>query len=186
MITPTALLLPSLVSAVLVFLVSSIIHMFTKWHANDFSRIPNEEAVLDALRPFKLAPGAYAAPRPKDMKDMGSPEFKAKSTRGPVVMMTVMPNGQTGMGQQLVLWFVYSALVAFFSGYITSKAAGMATDTRLVFKFVAIIAFGAYSIGLWQMAIWYRRSWVVTMKSTIDGLIYGLLTAAAFMWLWPR
>ena len=186
MISLTALLLPTLLSAVLVFLASSVVHMFTKWHAGDFSTLPNEDAVLAALRPFNLAPGAYAAPRPKDMKDMASPEFKAKHAQGPVVMMTVMPGGQTGMGQQLALWFVYSAFVAFFSGYVTSKTAGMATDTRIVFKFVAIIAFGAYSIGLWQMAIWYRRSWVVTIKSTIDGLLYALLTGAAFMWLWPH
>ena len=186
MISPTALLIPSLASAVLVFLVSWVIHMFTKWHAGDFSRLPDEDGVLSALRPFNLTPGAYVAPRPKDMKDMGSPEFKAKSTKGPVVMLNVMPNGQTGMGQQLALWFIYSAVVAFFSGYVTSKAAGQATDTRLVFKFVAAIAFGAYAIGLWQMAIWYRRSWVVTIKSTIDGLLYGALTGAAYMWLWPR
>ncbi len=101
-------------------------------------------------------------------------------------MLNVMPNGQTGMGQQLVLWFLYAAAVAFFSGYVTSKTAGMGTPGAIVFKFVAIIAFGAYAIGLWQMAIWYRRSWVVTIKSTIDGILYGALTGAAFMWLWPR
>jgi len=186
MITVTSLLLPTLLSAVLVFLVSSVIHMFTKWHAGDFSSLPNEDAVLSALRPFNLAPGAYAAPRPKDMKDMGSPEFKAKSAQGPRVLMQVMPNGQTGMGQQLVLWFLYSFFVALFAGYVTSRATGKATDAMIVFKFVAIIAFGAYSIGLWQMAIWYRRSWTVTIKSTIDGLLYGCLTAAAFAWLWPQ
>ena len=43
-----------------------------------------------------------------------------------------------------------------------------------------------HSVGLWQMSIWYRRSWVVTLKNTIDGLIYGCLTAAVFAWLWPR
>jgi hypothetical protein len=185
MITPTALLLPALAAAVLVFLASSIIHMFTPWHAGDFSRLPDEDAVLSALRPFNLAPGAYAAPRPKDMKDMGSPEYKQKSERGPVVMLTVMRNGQTGMGQQLVLWFVYTVAISFFAGWVTSKAAGMATDRTIVFKFVAAIAFGAYTMGLWQMAIWYRRSWLVTFKSTIDGLLYALLTAAAFTWLWP-
>ena len=33
---------------------------------------------------------------------------------------------------------------------------------------------------------WYRRAWTTTVKPTVDGLIYALLTAAAFAWLWPR
>jgi hypothetical protein len=36
------------------------------------------------------------------------------------------------------------------------------------------------------MSIWYSRAWINTIKSTIDGLIYALLTAGTFGWLWPR
>ena len=186
MISVTQLLLPALLSAVLVFLVSSLIHMLTPWHAGDFARLPNEDAVLTALRPFNLVPGSYVAPRPSSMKDMGTDEFKAKVQRGPHFMLNVMPNGAGGMGQQLALWFVYAAAVALFAGYMTSRAVGTGTDQTVVFKFVSAIAFAAYTVGLWQMSIWYRRSWVVTLKNTIDGLIYGCLTAAVFAWLWPR
>jgi hypothetical protein len=186
MITLTQLLLPALLSAVLVFLVSSLIHMLTPWHAGDFQRLPNEDGVLAALRPFNLVPGAYLGPRPSAMKDLGTPEFQDKLRRGPNVMMTVMPNTVGGMGQQLSTWFVYAAIVALFAGYITSRAVGAGVDRSVVFKFVGAIAFAAYSLGLWQMSIWYRRSWLVTLKSTIDGLVYGALTAAAFAWLWPR
>jgi hypothetical protein len=182
----TALLLPALLSAVLVFLVSSLIHMFTPWHAGDFLRLPNEDGVLAALRPFSLTPGSYVAPRPSSMKDMGTPEFQAKVKLGPSVMMHVMPAGTGGMGQQLAVWFIYSAFIGLLAGYITSKALQPGADYLVVFKFVAAIAFAAYSLGLWQMSIWYRRSWVVTFKSTIDGIIYGCLTAGAFAWLWPR
>jgi hypothetical protein len=182
----TVLLLPALLSAVLVFLVSSLIHMLTPWHAGDFLRLPNEDGVLAALRPFSLAPGSYVAPRPSSMKDMGTPEFRAKVKLGPSVMMHVMPPGTGGMGQQLAVWFIYSAFIGLFAGYITSKALQPGAAYVVVFKFVAAIAFAAYSLGLWQMSIWYRRSWVVTLKSTIDGVIYGCLTAGAFAWLWPR
>jgi len=185
MISLTALLLPALVSAVLVFLVSSLVHMLTPWHAGDFNRLPNEDGVLAALRPFALTPGQYVAPRPSGMKDMGSPEFQAKVKLGPSIMLSVMP-GNTGMGAQLALWFVYSFGVALFAGFITSKAWPPGTTYSIVFKFVAAIAFAANSIGLWQMSIWYRRPWSVTLKSTIDGLIYACLTAGAFGWLWPR
>ena len=36
------------------------------------------------------------------------------------------------------------------------------------------------------MWIWYRRSLLTTIKSSVDGLIYALLTAGTFGWLWPR
>lgn len=186
MMSVTALLLPALVSAVLVFLVSSLIHMLTPWHSGDFLRLPNEDGVMSALRPFNLSPGAYVAPRPSSMKDMGSPEFQAKVKLGPSVMLHVMPSGSGGMGQQLALWFVYSAVVALFAGFVTGKAVPPGTSYIVVFKFVAAIAFGAYTIGLWQMSIWYRRPWIVTLKSTIDGVLYACLTAGAFGWLWPR
>ena len=185
MISVTALLLPTLLSAVLVFIASSIIHMLTPWHANDFSKLPNEADVLAALRPFGLPPGSYVAPRPSSMKEMGSPEFQAKVKLGPSIMLSVMP-ASTGMGAQLALWFVYQLFVALFSGYVVSKALQPGADYKVVFKFVGAIAFAANSIALWQMSIWYRRSWTVTIKGTIDGLIYALLTAGTFGWLWPR
>src|SRR5438552_490249 len=148
MISVTALLVPALLSAVLVFVVSSIVHMLTPWHAGDFQRLPNEDGVLAALRPFNLSPGQYVAPRPASMKDMGTPEFQAKVKLGPSLMMNVMPTGRSGMGQQLALWFVYAGFVALFSGFITSKAVQPGADWLIVFKFVAAIAFGAYTIGV--------------------------------------
>ena len=186
MISVTALLVPALVSAVIVFITSSVIHMLTPWHAGDFQKIPNEGALLDALRPFNLAPGSYVGPRPSSMKDMGTPEFQEKARRGPRVMLRVMPNGQTGMGKQLALWFLYSAVIALLAGFITSRALQAGATYPVVFKFVAVIAAAAYSLGLWQESIWYSRSWVTTLKSTIDGVIYASLTAGVFGWLWPR
>ena len=185
MINPTALLVPALLAAVLVFLVSSVIHMMTPWHADDFARLPNEEGVLSALRPLNIAPGSYLAPRSSSMKEMGTPEFQAKTKLGPTVMMTVMPKG-SGMAQQLGLWFVYTFVIALFSGFISSKAVGIGEKYILVFKYVASIAFAAYTMGLWQFSIWYKRPWIVTLKSTIDGALYACLTAGAFGWLWPR
>src|SRR5215475_2746212 len=184
MITVTQLVLPALLSAVLVFVVSSIVHMLTPWHAGDFQKVPNEDAVLAALRPFNLIPGDYVAPRPTSMKDMGTPEFQEKLRRGPNVIMNVGPNVQSGIGRQLAVWFAYSAAIALFSGYITSRAVGIGADRSVVFRFVGAITFAAFSFGLWQESIWYRRSWLVILKTTIDGVLYGCVTAAAFAWLW--
>src|SRR5712671_1027410 len=98
MISLYALWLPLLVSAILVFVVSSIIHMVTPWHKSDFSKLADEDRVADALRPLALPPGDYLLPRPTTRHEMSSPEFAEKMKRGPVVLLTVMPNGVMSMG----------------------------------------------------------------------------------------
>ncbi len=186
MVSLTALWIPILLSAVTVFIVSSIIHMATPWHSNDYPRIPNEDAVRAALRPLNIPPGSYMVPRSSNPKEMGSPEFAEKMRSGPVVMMQVFPNEMMSIARNLVLWFVYSIVVSIFAGYITSRAVGAGTNYLIVFRFVGTTAFMGYSLALWQMSIWYRRSLTITIKATIDGLIYACFTAGVFGWLWPR
>src|SRR2546430_6390854 len=107
----SALWLPILISAVAVFVVSSIIHMTPLWHKSDYPRYPNEDRVLDALRPIGMPPGDYLMPRPANPAEMRSPEFKEKMKRGPAVLLTVMPPWSGSMGSQLSQW-----LLDFFPG----------------------------------------------------------------------
>jgi hypothetical protein len=186
MVSLFTLWLPILLSAVIVFIVSSIIHMVSPWHKNDYPMMENQDAVMDALRPLNIAPGDYMVPRPKDMKDMRSPEFMAKMNKGPKVIMTVLPTGMPGMAKNLVGWFIYSVVVNIFAAYVTSRAVWGAGTYLGVFRLVGTVSFVGYALALWQMSIWYSRSWGTTIKSTIDGLIYALLTAGTFGWLWPR
>jgi hypothetical protein len=182
----SALWLPILLSAVIVFVVSSIIHMGPFWHKNDYPRSPNEDRVLDALRPIGLAPGDYMMPRPADTAEMKSAAFKEKMKRGPALLMTVFPPWDGSMAANLTQWFVYILVVSYFAAYVTSRALAPGAPYLEVFRFAGTTAFLAYSMGLWQMSIWYRRAWRITLTSTFDGLIYGLLTAGVFGWLWPR
>ena len=181
-----ALWLPILLSAVAVFIASSVIHMALPWHKADYPPVPHEDKVLDALRPFAIAPGDYMVPRCSDMAQMRSPEFKAKMEKGPVLIMTVFPNGMMSMNRSLVQWFVFSLVVAVFAGYVACSALPVGAPYPKVFRVVGTVAFVAYSLGLWPLSIWYRRAWGTTIRSTIDGLVYGLLTAGMFGWLWPR
>jgi hypothetical protein len=181
-----ALWLPILLSAVIVFVVSSIIHMALPWHKSDYPKLPDEDKVRNALRPLNLPPGDYMVPRPASMQDMKSPEFQAKMKEGPKLVLTVMPTGTAGMTSNLVNWFLYSVVVNIFAGYVASRAVGAGAPYLQVFRFVGVTAFVGYSLALWQMSIWYRRSWAITFKSTVDGLIYALLTAGTFGWLWPH
>ena len=182
----SVLWLPILLSAVIVFVVSSVIHMASPWHKSDYPKMPNEDQVMDALRPLAIPPGDYFFPRPSSRGEMQSPAFAEKMTKGPVVVMTVMPSGQMSMGRNLVLWFLYAVVMSLFAGYIAGRALPPATAYPHVFRFVGATAFIGYTAALWQMSIWYRRAWATTIKSTVDGLIYALLTAGTFGWLWPR
>lgn len=177
--------LPILLSGVFVFIVSSIIHMFLGYHANDFIKLPNEEGAMDALRPLNIPPGDYMMPRAGSMKEMGSPEFQEKYKKGPCAMMTVLPNECPSMGGQLLLWFIYSILVSIFAAYIGGHALAPGAHYLSVFRFVGTTAFMGYSFALLQNSIWYKKSWSATIKSMFDGLIYGLVTAGTFGWLWP-
>jgi len=178
--------LPILLSAVIVFIASSVIHMAPLWHKTDFLKMPMESQVLDALRPLAIPPGDYFIPRPSGAAEMKTPEFKDKMARGPVALLTVMPNGPISMTRNLVQWFVFLLVVGVFVAYITGRSLPIGTPYLRVFKSVAVTTFVAYSLALAELSIWYRRSWTITLKSALDGVIYGLLTAGVFGWLWPH
>jgi len=180
------LYLPILLSAVLVFFMSSIIHMVLPWHKGDYGKFPGEDKAMDALRALSIPPGDYMVPRPASMADIKTPEFKDKLKKGPVMVVTIMPGGGMQMGRALGGWFVYSLVVSLCAGYIAGRALPPGADYLHVFRFVGASAFLGYSAALWQMTIWYHRSLGTTFRSTVDGLFYALLTAGAFGWLWPR
>ena len=181
-----ALWLPILLSSVFVFVASSVIHMASPWHKGDYPAVPNQDRVMEALRPFAIPPGDYFLPRPASRKELRSPEFVEKMRKGPVVLLTVMPNGPGSMGRNLGLWFLYCVVVGALSAYVAGRALPAGADYLSVFRFAGVSAFIGYSVALWQLSIWYRRAWTATIKATVDGLIYALLTAGTFGWLWPR
>jgi hypothetical protein len=181
-----ALWLPILLSAIIVFIASSLIHMVLPWHKSDYPKIPNEDKVRDVLRPFDLRPGDYMIPRVSGTKEMNTPEFKDKLNKGPVIIMTVLPNGQTGMASNLIQWFLFSIVIGILAAYVAGRALPQDAEYLQIFRFTGVTSFIAYSLALWEMSIWYNRSWSLTIKSTFDGLIYSLLTAGVFGWLWPR
>ena len=185
MISLAALWLPILLSAVFVFIISSILHMVLNYHAADYKKVPNEEQVMDAIRPFDIPPGDYSMPRAESVKEMNSEGYKSKLAKGPVAMFTVLPNGQPNMTKNLISWFIYSALVSLFAAYIASRTVGDTGDYMDVFRFAGTTAFIGYSLALMQNSIWSGKSWAATARSMFDGLIYALVTAGTFGWLWP-
>ena len=186
MVPVTSLGVPILLSAVIVFIASSILHMVLRYHRNDLRRLSREEEVMAALRTFNIPPGDYALPWAGSTDALKQPEYLEKVNKGPVAFMTVLPTGPLSIGKNLAMWFVYSIVVSVFAGYVAGRALEPGANYLEVFRFVGTTAFMGYSLALLQHSIWYHRNWGTTFRSVFDGLIYGLLTAGTFGWLWPR
>jgi hypothetical protein len=176
--------LPILLSAVIVFVLSSVIHMLLGYHSTDWKRFGSEDAALDALRRLGLGPGDYGAPIASSMTEMNTPEYKAKLEKGPRVLLTIMSPSNT-VPRSLVFWFIYSIVISVFAAYVASAALAAGAAYMQVFRLTSTVAFAGYALALWQDWIWYSRSAGSRLKSTLDGLIYALATGGVFGWLWP-
>ncbi len=185
MVTLDMLWLPIIVSSVIVFIASSIIHMAPLWHKNDYPKFEKQDEVMDALRPLNIPPGEYMIPRADSNKEMNSPEFIEKAKKGPVMILTAWKYGEPSMGVTLFYWFLYTALIGIFAAYVAGRALPAGSHYLEVFRFAGVTAFLGYAAALLQNSIWYRKPWRPTLVNILDGFIYALLTAGTFGWLWP-
>jgi hypothetical protein len=177
-----ALWLPILVSAVLVFLASSVVHMVLPIHRGDHAALPSSDA-LEALA--DVPPGNYAFPYAGSMAEMGSPEFRERLARGPVGFLSLMPKGGFGMGRSLVGWFLFSLVVSLFCAYVAGLAAAPGAPYLQVFRVTGAVALIAYATADVHNALWKGGSWGTAARFALDGLVYALVTAGTFAWLWP-
>ena len=177
--------LPIVLSAVIVFIGSSIMHTLLTYHRSDYHQLPEEDKVMAGLRPLNLKPGLYVFPYclPKDMK---SPAAIEKYKQGPVGTMTIRPNGQVVLGKFLGQWFVFLLVIGFFVAYLAAHTLPPGAPYLQVFRVVGTAAFLAYGLANLSNGIWKGQPWGMTIKETIDGLIFALLTAGTFGWLWPK
>jgi hypothetical protein len=186
MVTLGSLLLPILLSAVFVFVASSVIHMVLKYHASDYSRLPNEDAVRAALRAANAPPAQYIIPHASSMQEAQTPEMKQKFVEGPVGVLNLRQPRVPTMGAPLGQWFVFTLLVSVFVAYAAAHALPAGTPYLQVFRVVGTITWLAYAAGQIPAAIWMGKPWSVAWKDVLDGLVYALVTAGTFGWLWPR
>ncbi|MHC5113435.1 MAG: hypothetical protein ACYTGP_03285 [Planctomycetota bacterium] len=182
----TQLWLPILLSAVFVFIVSSVVHMVLPYHRSDVKKIKHEDAVLDSMRTNSVDPGAYMFPMPDSMKEMGSPEMCEKYKRGPVGYLIVLPAGGFNMGRSLALWFAYCILIGLLVAYVGWHGLGAGAGYLSVFQLTGAAAVLGFTVGVVNDSIWKGQRWGTTAKFVFDGLAYALVTAGTFGWLWPR
>jgi len=185
MVPVIALWLPILLSAVIVFVASFVMHMLLPYHRSDYRQLPDEDKVLATLRSTNLKRGLYIFPFGTH-KDMKSPALIEKYKHGPVGHMTILPSGPPVMPKFLIQWFGFCLIVGSVVACLAASTLPSGAPYKTVFHVVGLAAFLAYGVGNLSNGIWKGQTWSSTIKEVIDGLVYALLTAGTFGWLWPR
>lgn len=180
-----SLWLSVVVSAVAVWLVSSILHMVLKYHRADYKQLASEDEVGPALRKAAAAPGVYHIPYCTEPAQMKDPAMLKRYEEGPVALLTVMRNGPPAMGRYLVQWFLFCLLVSITVGYVARHTLGFASGGLEILRLTGTVAFIAYGFGHFQDSIWRGIPWANSLRGLVDGAIYGLVTGVVFRLLWP-
>ena len=184
-VTLMNLWLPILLSAVFVFAASSVIHMCLPLHRKDYVKLPNEDAVLDALRSNGVGAGEYMFPCAASMKEMRTPEMAAKRERGPVGTLVVVSGG-CSVGKSLLQWFLFTVVVAALVAYTATLGLRQGADYAAVFRLTCTVALIGHGFTNVTSSIWKGVRWATTLRFLFDGIVYALVTAGTFGWLWPR
>lgn len=177
--------LPILLGAILAWVASGLIHMVLKYHNSDYKRIPNEDAVTAAVRDGAPVVGFYSFPHCATMDDWKDESIHKKFIEGPVGFLTIMPSGMPTMGKTLTLQFSFYVVGCFLIAYCASLALAPGAQYLDVFRVVSAVAFLAFGWATIPYSIWYGHPWSTTFKYLVDALVYALLVAGTFAWLWP-
>ncbi|MBL8732284.1 MAG: hypothetical protein JNN13_07935 [Planctomycetes bacterium] len=180
-----SLWLPIVLSAVFVFVVSSLIHMVLQVHKSDYSKLPDEDGVLDALRQRGAAPGQYVFPFVASMKEFERPEVKAKFERGPTGFLVLRGRDCMNMGRALGQWFAFCLVIGLLVAYVGGLTLAPGSEGMRVFRITATITIMAHAFSSVPDSIWKGIRWATTWRFVFDGVLYGLTTGATFAWLWP-
>lgn len=185
MLSFAQLWLPVLLSAVFVFIASSLINMLLKfWHMPDYHAFSNEDEVRAAIRKGASGVGAYHLPY-CTAETMKQPQAQEKFRQGPNGLVLLRANGAVNMGALLGQWFAFCVLVSIVCALLARSALPVGAPAMHVCHVVGLAALLGYAFGSIPNAIWWAHPWRSAIKYFIDGFIYALITAATFAWLWP-
>ncbi len=170
--------MPIVVSAVLVWFASFLMHMVLPHHKGEFKGLPDEPKALAALE--GVQPGQYMFPW-GSMADMKNPEFIAKQEKGPCGHMTIWA-GRVNMGKNMMLSLLFYLVVSVFVAYLSSHAIPAPEPFMKILQIAGCAAFMAYGLGMIPHMIWFQVKgfW----SYLFDNLVYALITGAVFGWMW--
>ena len=186
MIAWSELVVPILISGVLVFIASSVMHTVLKYHNSDFKKLANEDEVRAAIRKGSGGPGMYMIPYCVDHAQAKSPEHQRKFEEGPLGLLILRPNHATKIGPYLMQWMIYVLIVSALAAYMARTALPASPHYLQVFQVVGASAWLAYAWQAPSDSIWKGQSWSHSFKVLFDGLVYAALTAGVFGWWLSR
>jgi hypothetical protein len=185
MVALSSLWLPIVLAAVAVFIASFLAWVISPHHKKDWVGVPDEGGFMEALRGLNVPPGQYVFPYCPNPASMKEPEKKARWEQGPYGTLNVW-RGKPNMARNLVLTFLFFLLASVFVAYLASRTLSPASEYLEVFRVTGVAAILAYCFAFIPNAIWFGRSLRSVVMDVVDGVIYGLLTAGIFAWLWPE
>ena len=185
MVTIASLGTAILISAAVVWIVSFIVWTALPHHKSDYKGLPNEKAVIKALKTQRLAPGQYDIPHLASRSELKKPEVSKLYREGPTGFLTIMPRGFPALGKSMALSFAYYLLVSTAVAFVAAWTLPPAAEYLTVFRVTGLVAWLAYATAIVPDALWFGRSWATIAKHFADALVYGLLTAGVFGWQWP-
>ena len=185
MIPLTALWLPILLSAIVVFSVSAMVWMVLPHHKSDFAAAEDEDALMDAVRNSVAGPGMYSFPWPRD-SERNSEAYRDRLAAGPVGVLRVRdPQSVLDMKPAMAKSFLLQLVVGVFVAFLAARTLQQGASFHAVFHVVGTAAFLSHGFIGFQESIWFGLPGRVAFKYALDGLLYALLTAGIFGWLWP-
>ena len=183
MIPLTMLWLPIVLSVVFVFIASNIMWMALPfWHRADYGKLPDSSTIVGALT--NVSSGQYIAPG-GDWGKMSKEEQEAMMKK-PMAFLIVRNPARFSFPTTLVKYIIYLLVVQVLIAYVAAVTLRPGTHYLEVFRVVGTAGILAYSFNSIADSIWYGKPWAASMKVFVDGVIYGLLTAGTFGWLWPK
>jgi len=177
--------LPILLSAIVVFATSAMVWMVMPHHRDDFARTDDEDALMDAVRGSVAGPGMYMFPWAPD-SEQDSEAYRERLAAGPVGILRVRdPQSVLEMKPAMARSFLLQAVVGIFVAYLAACTLDAGASYLSVFQVTGTAAFMAHGFVGFQESIWFGLPGKVAFKHALDGLVYALLTAGIFCWLWP-
>lgn len=176
--------IPILVSGLFVFIASSIIWMALPIHKPDIKFIPNESEFIGSLEPLNLEPGFYMYPNCATSKEMQSDEFKARWKSGPWGTLNVMGSAPN-FPMNLLKCFISYTVIAAMCAYLAGLALAPGAEYMEVFRVVGTAGILGFCMGSFAGDFFLGKPTRFIITSFIDGVIFALITAGVFAWLWP-
>jgi hypothetical protein len=174
-----------LLGGVAVFLMSFVLRMVLKYHWSDYGRLPNEDAVRDAIRETGVGGGQYVFPHCSGAEAMKDPEYMASYERGPSGFLVLQEPGSFSFGKPLALSFCFNIAVSLLAAWMAVTFLDEGADATKAGLFTGLIGFLSFSASNTWGPIWKSEPWCVWGKEIFDGAVYGAAMGGIFFWLGP-